>query len=71
MKQKLLETIGRLIKIKRYNLEMTRIELHNLTKVSLTNLASIEQGECNTTIYTLYKIANALDCEVSDLLPRR
>ena len=49
---------------------MTKSELNRLTEVSLTNIARIEQGKGNTTIYTLAKIAKALDCDISEILPR-
>ena len=70
MKQILLEEIGRLIKIKRYDLEMTQTKLQKLTKISFTNLASIEQGKSNTTIHTLFRIAKALNCDIADILPK-
>ncbi len=45
--------------------------LANICGLHRTYVGAIERGERNVTITTLLKIADALDCEISDLVPQR
>lgn len=59
-----------LYKIKeiRESKRMTQLELCKKANVSRQTLCDLENNkEVNTTIYTLKKIANALQCKVSDI----
>lgn len=48
--------------------KMTQIELCQRANISRQTLSDLESGkEVNTTIATLQKLANALQCKVSDI----
>lgn len=47
---------------------MTQVELCRRAEISRQTLIDLESGkEINTTVATLVKIANVLDCKVSDI----
>ena len=69
-KKELAYRIGHRIRMKRNEIEMTRLSLQRRTGISSTNLAGIEQGVINATVYTLFRISKALRCEVADLIPK-
>lgn len=53
----------------RYQRDMTQEELSRKAKVSRQTILNIENGgPVNTTTNTLRKLANALDCKISDIL---
>lgn len=73
--------INRLKKKTRYNLGAKIKEIReskNLTQVDLasriegrfdtSNVSRIESGRINTTVFTLFRIAKALDINISDLV---
>lgn len=45
--------------------------LADLCGLHRTYIGAIERGERNITLSTLLKLAEALDCELSDLIPAR
>ena len=49
---------------------MSQEALAGLCSLHRTYIGSIERSERNITIGTLLKIADALDCDIVDLLPR-
>ena len=56
------------IKEMRENKKMTQLELCKKANISRQTLSDLESGkEVNTTIATLQKLANALQCKVSDI----
>lgn len=49
--------------------KMTQTELCEAANISRQTLADLESGkDVNTTVYTLQKLANALNCKVQDLI---
>jgi transcriptional regulator with XRE-family HTH domain len=46
---------------------LSQEELHFRAQVSFNQIGSIERGEINTTINTVYAIAQALDVDVREL----
>lgn len=56
------------IKEMREKKKMTQLELCKKANISRQTLSDLESGkEVNTTIATLQKLANALQCKVSDI----
>lgn len=47
--------------------KFTQEDLANDCNISLSQIGRIERGEINTTISTLYVIAQALDLDVAEL----
>lgn len=50
----------------RENLGLTISDLHELSGVSKSRISDIENNKANPTQDTLEKLANAMDCKVSD-----
>ena len=46
---------------------MTQAQLSKLSGVTITMISGIENNHTFPNIYTLYKLAIALDCKVDDL----
>lgn len=61
--------IGRNILLRRTSMKMLQGELAQKTGLSQAHLSNIEQGKRNLTVEVLAVIANALSCEMADLLP--
>lgn len=69
---------GRLILLTSHEIRHRR-EMMGISQESLadscglhrTYVGAIERGERNITLSTLLKLAEALDCELSDLIPTR
>jgi transcriptional regulator with XRE-family HTH domain len=66
----ILYCIGSRIKQQRKMNNMTLDDLSKKSRVSKGNLSKIENTPANTSLITLYRIANALRVPVSALLPR-
>lgn len=62
-----MEAFGKNLKKLRKEAKLTQEDLANDCNISLSQIGRIERGEINTTISTLYVLAQALDLEVSDL----
>lgn len=60
--------IGKRIKLLRENNNISQQELAFLCDFEKSNMSRIEAGNTNPTIYTIYKIAKALDDSLSFLL---
>lgn len=63
-KQKLLFDVQRAIYDARIQVGMTQKELAKKVGISAGDLSKIERGKENTTVKTLYKVAEALDKEL-------
>ncbi len=67
-KKHLQERIGANIKKARTTLGVTQQQLASLCDFEKSNMARLESGNTNPTIYTLYKISSALGIPLSDLI---
>lgn len=65
----LYETVGRNIKKLRKSNKISQEELANFISLSRSSISNIEIGNHQPSIYVIYEICLALDCEVYDLLP--
>jgi len=68
-KSELLKKIGQNIKKIRKNKGLAQLDIvANITgNIDVTNISRIEAGRTNPTIYTLFRIANAMDTPLSSL----
>ncbi len=68
-KAELLKIIGSNVKRIRLSKGMAQIDLAGKIdgRIDTTNISRIESGRTNPTIFTLYRIAEALEVPVSDL----
>ncbi|MCK9477645.1 MAG: helix-turn-helix domain-containing protein [Candidatus Muirbacterium halophilum] len=60
--------IGKNIKILRIHKDLSQEELAYKADIHTTHLSKIENGKMNVTIEILYKIAESLDTELSELV---
>ncbi len=72
-KSDLLKKVGAKIKEVREQKGLTQVQLvikmeENGGKIDTTNISRIEAGRTNPTVYTLYRIAEALDVAIGDLI---
>ena len=61
--------IGKLIRNKRIELNMTQEFLALQCSIDRSYMGRIERGEVNITIEKIYELAKSLDVSVKDLLP--
>jgi transcriptional regulator with XRE-family HTH domain len=69
-KQELLKSVGKRIQDIRVSKGLTQVDLVGKIDgdIDTTNISRIESGRTNPTIYTLYRIANALETKLDDLI---
>jgi transcriptional regulator with XRE-family HTH domain len=67
----LFELLGKRIRSRRQDRGHTQEELAKLISLSRTSLTNIEQGRQRPPLHQLLRVAEALECEIHDLLPRR
>lgn len=69
-KQELLKSVGKRIQDIRVSKGLTQVDLVGKIDgdIDTTNISRIESGRTNPTIYTLYRIANALEVNLNDLV---
>lgn len=67
-KEELLKQIGSRIKQIREEKGITQQELASLCNFEKSNMSRIESGGTNMTVYTLHKIATALEVNLADLM---
>lgn len=63
-----LVTIGKNITKLRKKQKLTQEDLCGLAQIDRSYLSEIENGKMNVTIKSLVAIAEALDCELKDLI---
>ncbi|MFD0700308.1 helix-turn-helix domain-containing protein [Myroides pelagicus] len=68
-KEDLLKSIGKNVKQARELKGLSQVELVGLMEVNIdtTNISRIESGRTNPTIFTLYRIASALEMPLENL----
>lgn len=59
------------IRHRREMLELSQEDLAELCGMHRTYVGSIERGERNITLTTLFKLSEALNCEIFELIPKR
>ncbi|WP_430614450.1 helix-turn-helix domain-containing protein [Flavobacterium sp. JP2137] len=66
----LLKIIGKNVKTARENKSMSQVDLVGKMEgnIDTTNISRIESGRTNPTIYTLFRIATALDVTLEELV---
>ena len=69
-KSEILKKIGKKIQEIRLNRGLTQVELVGKIEgeIDTTNISRIESGRTNPTVYTLFRIAEALEVRLNDLL---
>ncbi|WP_313004221.1 helix-turn-helix domain-containing protein [Chryseobacterium gleum] len=69
-KSELLKSVGKRIQEIRNNKGLTQVELVGKIdgEIDTTNISRIEAGRTNPTIFTLYRISEALEVKLSDLV---
>ena len=69
-KQELLKSVGKRIQDIRVNKGLTQVDLVGKIDgdIDTTNISRIDSGRTNPTIYTLYRIAKALEVNLNDLV---
>jgi transcriptional regulator with XRE-family HTH domain len=65
----LYEHLSHQVRVRREARGLTQDELAQLTEVARTSINNIEKQRQKPPLYLLYRIAEALDVEVADLLP--
>jgi len=68
MNKNILKKIGKNIRFKRKDKELSQEKLAELCNMSRNGCCSIERGEVNVSILTLCKIAKAFEVELCELL---
>ncbi|MDY3547427.1 helix-turn-helix transcriptional regulator [Riemerella anatipestifer] len=69
-KTEILKKIGKKVKEMRESKGLSQVELVGKMQgeIDPTNISRIESGRTNPTIYTLYRIVEALEIKISDLV---
>ena len=69
-KSEILKKVGKKIQEIRLNRGLTQVELVGKIEgeIDTTNISRIESGRTNPTVYTLFRIAEALEVRLNDLL---
>lgn len=67
----LLKFLGNKIRMRRYDCNITQMELAELVGCSLNSIGEIERGKANPSIFMVYLISKSLDINVKDLLPEK
>jgi transcriptional regulator with XRE-family HTH domain len=70
LKSNLYEIIGLRIKNFRENKKISQTELGDKVELTRSSVANIESGRQKVQIDTLYNIAQTLEVEIQDLLPK-
>ena len=69
-KSKILKVVGKRIKDIRESKEISQVELVGRMQgeIDPTNISRIESGRTNPTLFTLFRISQALEVKLTDLL---
>lgn len=69
-KSEILKAVGKKIKELREAKGLSQVDLVGKIEgnIDTTNISRIESGRTNPTLYTLYRIASALEVELTDLV---
>jgi len=67
MTHSLTENFGRKIKLIRFQKNISQEKLSELSNISRSVMGKIERGEISTTLYSVEKIAKALNVTISQI----
>lgn len=67
MGYKINQQLGEKIARERKRRNMTQEELASKVKVQTATISNIERGETDTSVYTIYKIAESLKMHIKEL----
>lgn len=69
-KSEILKVVGKKIKELRESKGLSQVDLVGKIEgnIDTTNISRIESGRTNPTLYTLHRIASALEVELTDLV---
>ncbi|KMT66777.1 helix-turn-helix domain-containing protein [Catenovulum maritimum] len=67
----LVKEFGELLRLKRKEAGYSQENFAAYVGIERGNYGKMERGLVNIKLETLYKLANALDCEFSDIMPSR
>jgi len=69
-KSELLKKVGKKVQELRLSKDMKQVDLAAKMdgEIDTSNISRIESGRTNPTIYTLYRIAQALEISINDLI---
>jgi len=63
------QLFGERVRARRLSLALAQTDVAERTGIAQTELSRIELGRVNVTMRTMIRLADALACEVPDLLP--
>ena len=63
------KSLGKKIKLVRVEKDMSQSDLAQSANIDSSHVGKIERGELNITVVTLFRLAEALGCSPSVLLP--
>jgi transcriptional regulator with XRE-family HTH domain len=63
------KNLGKKIKLVRVEKDMSQSDLAQAANIDSSHIGKIERGELNITVVTLFRLADALRCKPSILLP--
>tara|TARA_R110001606_G_scaffold381097_1_gene542024 strand:+ start:3074 stop:3283 length:210 start_codon:yes stop_codon:yes gene_type:complete len=61
--------LGKKMKLVRVEKDMSQSDLAQAANIDSSHIGKIERGELNITVITLFRLAKALGCSPSVLLP--
>ena len=65
----ILSRIGKNIRKKRTDATLTVRQLSTMSELSISQISYMENGKHDMSVVSLIKVADALACEVGDLMP--
>lgn len=71
MAYKINKQLGAKIQRERKGIGMSQMKLAEITGVQTTTIGNIERGETDTSVYTIFKIAEALKLRIKELFTFR
>lgn len=70
MKTTFNKVLGKNVKTRRKDLELTQMQLATSTSLDLSFISRLERGVVNSSVESLIKISDALGCNAIDLMPK-
>jgi len=64
-------SFGKIVRLKRTAAGLSQEKLAEEAGLHFTYISSVERGERNISLENIAKIANALECSMADLMPKK